>query len=55
MDRTQQIKEVHIWLRHGDSMFGFCRCGNTRPITATEHEDHLRSFEDDTLLFLTDY
>lgn len=48
MDRTQQIKEAHAWLRHDDSMFGFCRCGNTRPITATEHGDHLRSVEDET-------
>lgn len=55
MDKAQEIQNAHIWLRHGDSMFGYCLCGTTRPITVSEHSDHIRSMEDDTLLFLTDY
>lgn len=57
MNKAQEIQEAHIWMRHGDSMFGHCVCGTTRPITRSEHNTHLRSLEsdDDTLLFLTDY
>lgn len=41
MDKVQEIRNAHIWSRHSDSMFGYCRCGLTKPITVSEHEDHL--------------